>query len=66
MLVTAVAERVATQDADRAAIRQALAQPQVRHLAARMAVDLTRAEAAVDTMTGHDLGALAFSVGWQN
>ena len=55
VLVTAVAERVAAQDADRAAIRQALAQPQVRDLAARMTVDLTRAEAAVDTMTGHDL-----------
>ena len=55
VLVTAVTDRIATQDADRAAIRTALAQPQVRDLAARLAVDLTRAEAAVATMTGHDL-----------
>lgn len=58
-LVTAVTERIETQHADRAAIRTALAQPQVRNLATRMGVDLARAEATVATMTGDDLARAA-------
>jgi pyruvate/2-oxoglutarate dehydrogenase complex dihydrolipoamide acyltransferase (E2) component len=54
-LATAVTQHIATQDADRAAVRDALAQPQVREIAAQMGVDLEKANAAVDTMTGTDL-----------
>jgi hypothetical protein len=51
----AVTQHVATQDADRAAVRDALARPEVRDVAAHMGVDLTRADAAVATMSGADL-----------
>lgn len=51
----AVAQHVATQDADRAAVRDALARPEVRDVASRMGVDLTRIDAAVSTMSGADL-----------
>jgi hypothetical protein len=51
----AVAQHVATQDADRAAVRDALARPDVREMATHMGVDLTRANAAVATMSGADL-----------
>jgi hypothetical protein len=51
----AVSQHVAAQDADRAAVRDALARPQVREVASRMGIDLTRADAAVATMSGADL-----------
>jgi hypothetical protein len=51
----AVTQHVAAQDANRAAVRDALARPQVREVAARMGVDLTRVDAAVATMSGADL-----------
>jgi hypothetical protein len=51
----AVSQHVAAQDADRAAVRDALARPQVQEVAARMGIDLTRADAAVATMSGADL-----------
>ena len=54
-LTAAVADHVAAQDADRAAIREALQRPEVRNVAASMGVDMTRASAAVATMTGGDL-----------
>jgi hypothetical protein len=54
-LATAVTQHIATQDTDRAAVRDALAQPEVREVASRMGLDLTVANAAVDTMTGSDL-----------
>jgi hypothetical protein len=55
VLATAVTARVAAEEADRAAIRGALAKPQVRDVATRVGLDLKRAEAAVATMTGSDL-----------
>jgi hypothetical protein len=51
----AVTQHVAAQDADRAAVRDALARPEVRDMASRMGVDLTRANASVATMSGTDL-----------
>ena len=54
-LATAVTQHIATQDAARAVVHDALAQPQVREIATQMGVDLARANAAVDTLTGADL-----------
>jgi hypothetical protein len=50
-----VADHVAKQDADRTAVRDALARPEVQSVAATIGLDLARATAAVDTMSGADL-----------
>jgi hypothetical protein len=54
-LAAAVADHVARQDADRAAIREALARPEVQTMATSMGIDLARANAAVDTVAGAEL-----------
>ena len=54
-LATAVAQRVATQDADRAAVRDMLARREVRDLVTELGLDMTRLTAAVDTLSGGDL-----------
>jgi hypothetical protein len=54
-LTATVTDRVATQDASRAAIREALARPEVRDIATSMHLDLSRAAAAIETLTGADL-----------
>ena len=54
-LAAAVGQHVAKQDADRAALREALARPEVQSVAANLGVDLTRASAAVETLAGSDL-----------
>ncbi len=54
-LATTVAEGVAKQDANRAAVHEALARPEVQSVASSVGLDLTRATAAVDTMSGADL-----------
>ena len=54
-LAAAVEAHVAKQDADRAAIHETLARPEIQSLAAKMGVDVTRATAAVDTLLGDDL-----------
>ncbi len=54
-LATTVAESVAKQDANRAAVHEALARPEVQSIASSVGLDLTRATAAVDTMSGADL-----------
>lgn len=54
-LASAVATHAAGQDADRAAIHDALARPEVRAMAARFGLDLARADAAADTLSGADL-----------
>ena len=54
-LTATVTERVATQDASRAAIREALARPEVRDIATSMHVDLSGAASAIETLTGTDL-----------
>jgi hypothetical protein len=58
-LAAAVDQHVAKQDADRAALREALARPEVQTVAAKIGVDLTRATAAVETMTDADLTRVA-------
>ena len=54
-LTATVTDRVAAQDASRAAIREAIARPEVRDVAVSMHLDLARAAAAIETMTGTDL-----------
>jgi len=54
-LAAAVADHVARQDADRTAIHEALARPEVARMATSMGVDLARANAAVDTVAGAEL-----------
>ena len=54
-LTATVTARVAAQDASRAAIREALARPEVRDVATSMHVDLSRAAAAIETLSGADL-----------
>jgi hypothetical protein len=54
-LTATVIDRVAAQDASRAAIREALARPEVQRVAASMQLDLSRASAAIEMLTGTDL-----------
>jgi len=54
-LATAVTDHVAKQDADRAAIAEALARPEVREVAATMGVDMSRVSAATNTLDGSGL-----------
>ncbi len=56
---SAIDQRVMQQDADRAAIRDALAHPEVRQLASRAGIDLDRASAMVATLSGSDLATTA-------
>ena len=51
-LAATINEHLGGQDADRAAVREALARPDVREVAAELGLDLTRAAAAVDTLDG--------------
>ncbi len=54
-LASTVADHVAKQDADRTAVHEALARPEVQQVASSIGLDLTRANAAIDTMSGPDL-----------
>lgn len=54
-LTATVTDRVASQDTSRAAIHEALARPEVQRVAASMHLDLSRASAAIETLTGADL-----------
>jgi hypothetical protein len=54
-LAATVADSVAKQDANRAAVHEALARPDVQSIASTVGLDLARANAAVDTMSGADL-----------
>jgi hypothetical protein len=58
-VATTLAERTASQDADRAAIRTALGQPDVQRVARTMGVSLDAATAAVDTLSGSTLAQAA-------
>jgi hypothetical protein len=55
-LAQAVAHRVAQENADRRAVREALANPEVVRLAESLGIDVARLKASVDTM---DADALA-------
>lgn len=54
-LAATVADGVAKQDANRAAVHEALARPEVQAVASKLGLDLTRATAAVDAMNGPEL-----------
>lgn len=60
-LAASVTQYVATQDADRAVIHDALARREVRDIAAKAGVDMTRLTTAVDTLSGADLERAAAS-----
>ena len=60
VMANAISRQVEKQDADRTAIREALARPEVRDVAAKTGIDLGRLTAAADTMTG---GALERAAG---
>jgi hypothetical protein len=55
LLTATVQQHVASQDADRAAIREALARPEVREMASRVGLDVDRAAASINTLSGTDL-----------
>jgi hypothetical protein len=54
-LATTVAAGAAKQDTDRTIVREALGQPEVQAIAAKLGLDLSRATAAVDTMSAAEL-----------
>ncbi len=59
MMDDSLAEHVGEDDADREAVFRLLQEPQVRALAAKLDVDLKRAEAAVHTLEGEEIVELA-------
>ena len=54
-LAATVVAGVAKQDANRATVHEALARPEVQAVASKLGLDLARAAAAVDTMSGAEL-----------
>ena len=60
-LATTVADGAAKQDTDRATIREALERLEVQAVASKLGLDLDRATAAIDTMSGSDLEKAAQS-----
>ena len=58
-IAAAVDAHVARQNADRAAIREALEQPEVRDAATRIGMDLGHVTASLGTLKGSDLEAAA-------
>lgn len=54
-ITQALSAHVAEQDAARDTIRQTLARPEVRDVAARSGIDMTRIDASVDTLSGSSL-----------
>ena len=58
-LASAVAERAAAGDAQRAAIQEALARPDVRGVAAKAGVNVDRLAARVATLDGAELAQVA-------
>ncbi len=58
-LAATVAGQAAQQDADRAAIHEALARPEVRDAAKSLSIDVDRVTVAADTLSGADLAKAA-------
>jgi hypothetical protein len=54
-LATTVADAAAKQDTNRATVREALERPEVQAVASKLGLDLTRATAAVDALSGAEL-----------
>jgi len=55
VLAQTIADQVAKQDAERAAIHEALNRPEVRQVAAMSGVNIERMDASIDTLTGSQL-----------
>ena len=58
-LATVVADSAAKQDTNRATVREALERPEVQAVASKLGLDLSKATAAVDTLSGADLDKAA-------
>jgi hypothetical protein len=58
-LATTVADAAAKQDTNRATVREALERPEVQAVASKLGLDLSKATAAVDTLSGADLDKAA-------
>ena len=58
-IASTIGGQLASQDADRAVVREALARPEVQSVAREMGVDLKRADAAIGTLAGADLARAA-------
>jgi hypothetical protein len=54
-LMRTTEQQAAIRDADRAAVREALARPEVQQMTQRLGVDIQRFTASVDVMDGSDL-----------
>src|SRR5690554_4968734 len=59
----AVAAKIATEDAQRALVQRVLQRDEVRQVADRLGLDVTRASAAVATLGGSDLAQAAQQAG---
>jgi hypothetical protein len=60
-LAAAVTDHVATRDADRDAIREALNRPEVRAVAERTGIDIDRVAASIDSLDSSSLARAAAS-----
>ena len=58
-LAATVADDAAKQDTNRATVRQALERPEVQAVASKLGLDLSKATAAVETLSGADLDKAA-------
>ncbi|HEX3644665.1 MAG TPA: PA2779 family protein [Vicinamibacterales bacterium] len=58
-LAATVADDAAKQDTNRATVRQALERPEVQAVASKLGLDLSKAAAAVETLSGADLDRAA-------
>jgi hypothetical protein len=58
-VLATMTQNVAAQDADRAAVREALARPEVQNVAKSIGVDLDKITNAVDTMSAADVAQAA-------
>ena len=58
-LATTVTDGAAKQDTNRATVREALERPEVQAVASKLGLDLSKATAAVDTLSGADLDKAA-------
>jgi len=54
-LATTVADGAAKQDMNRATVREALERPEVQAVASKLGLDVTRADEAVDALSGAEL-----------
>jgi hypothetical protein len=59
VLSQTVTQQVAQQDANRAAIHEALARPEVRGVAEKSGIDVDRLDASIDTLNGSALAQVA-------